>query len=214
LMKHQRLIQLASWVILFLVQVYFNRNPAQSEALRILVLTTYMLVASTVWITLVERRKLTDRLNLNEKTLMLFTYSLTVSILVLFTKQSFMTAALITGGSMILPIFEELYFRAYLLGSVSNNWPKFETMNPQDRKPFLREGVAYLLLTSLGFALVHDDVITIILTNNLTTISLTIFLLRFLFGLTMGGLYYYTRNFIVTSTFHIIYNLTYLMSHI
>lgn len=85
-------------------------------------------------------------------------------------------------------------------------------MGEQDKKHFLREGLVYLILSSIGFALVHDDVIKTIMTNSLPGIYLTIFFLRFLFGFTMGGLYYYTRNFITTSVFHMIYNLTYIIA--
>ena len=210
----QRLIQFFSWATLFLLQVYFNLNPTQNEWLRITVLTSYMLIVSTTWIRFVEQRPLLQRLNLNQQTLILFTYSLLASIVVLFSKQNFATAALIAGGSMILPVFEELYFRAFLLGSVSFNWPSVKTMNIQNRNNFLREGLAYLILTSLGFALVHDDVIQTLLINAPLNINYTILFLRFLFGFTIGGLYYYTRNFVVTSVFHIIYNLTYIIAHI
>jgi len=158
-----------------------------------------------------KKKSLLDRLYVNQQTTVLFTYSLLASVLVIFTKQDFSTAALIAGGSMILPIFEELYFRALLLGSISYNWPSVNSMAKQERAKVLKEGAIYLILTSLGFTLVHDDVIQKILSGSYT-VNYAIILLRFLFGSIIGGLYYYTRNFIVTSTFHIIYNLTYIIS--
>ena len=206
-----RLIQLLSWTSLFAIQVYFNIYPTQDEWLRITILSSYMLLTSIAWIRFVEKRPLLDRLNVNQQTTVLFTYSLLASVLVIFTKQDFATAALIAGGSMILPIFEELYFRAFLLGSISHTWPSVNTMTRQETRKFLKEGAAYLLLTSLGFALVHDDVIQTILSGSYA-VNYVIILLRFLFGFTIGGLYYYTRNFVVTSTFHIVYNLTYIIA--
>lgn len=207
-----RATQFSSWAILFAIQVYFNIYPIQDEWLRILILASYMLLVSFAWVMLVERVPLARRLNLNDRTTVVFVYSLTASVLVLFTRRDFMSAALIAGGSMVLPVFEELYFRAYLLGSVSFNWPSVNSMDKESRKLFLREGLVYLTLSSLGFALVHDDVIRMLLSGGPMVVSLTIFLLRFLFGFTIGGLYFYTRNFMVTSVFHIIYNLTYIIA--
>jgi membrane protease YdiL (CAAX protease family) len=210
---YHRIIQLASWLLLFFIQVNFNVNPTNNEWFRISVLLIYILIVSTAWIRLVERKSLSERLNFNQSTLVLFTYSISSSIVVLFIKQDFGIAALVAGGSIILPIFEELYFRAFLLGSVSFSWPKVQVMDANDRKVFLREGLAYLVFTSLGFALVHDDVIQSLLANGFMNLNYTIFFLRFFFGFTIGGLYYYSRNFIITSVFHIIYNLTYLIAH-
>ncbi len=173
-----------------------------------------MMLVSVSWIKLIEKRQLTSRLNITDKTIVIFTYSLSASILILFTKRSFPAAALIAGGSMILPVFEELFFRAYLLGSVSSNWPDIRSMNGQDRISFLKEGIVYLILSSLGFTLVHDDIIRMIITASLPNINLTIFFLRFLFGFTIGGLYYYTRSFMLTSEFHLIYNFTYIIATI
>ncbi len=208
-----KILQLLSWITLFCIQVFFNIKPTQDDWLRITILSSYMILVSITWIKLVEKKPLTSRLNINEKTILIFTYSISASILVLFTKRSFPAAALIAGGSMLLSVFEELFFRAYLLGSVSSNWPDVRSMNGQDRSNFLKEGITYLILSSLGFALVHDDVIRTILTASLPDINLTIFLLRFLFGFTIGGLYYYTRSFMLTSEFHIIYNLTYIIAN-
>ncbi len=209
-----RILQLSSWGILFCIQVFFNINPTQDNWLRITILSSYMMLVSVSWIKLIEKRQLTSRLNITDKTIVIFTYSLSASILILFTKRSFPAAALIAGGSMILPVFEELFFRAYLLGSVSSNWPDIRSMNGQDRISFLKEGIVYLILSSLGFTLVHDDIIRMIITASLPNINLTIFFLRFLFGFTIGGLYYYTRSFMLTSEFHLIYNFTYIIATI
>jgi hypothetical protein len=140
-----RIFQLSSWIILFLIQSFFNINPTENEWLRIYVLITYIILVTVAWIKLIEGLSLTTRLNLNPQTVVLFTYSISSSIIILFIKQNFSTAALIAGGSMILPVFEELYFRAFLLGSVSYFWPMNQTMTAHDRKVFLKESLVYLL---------------------------------------------------------------------
>jgi len=207
-----RILQLSSWVVLFSIQVYFNLNPVHDEWIRIIILSSYMLLVSVSLIKFLEKKPLTKWLNINERTIVVFTCSLSASIFVLFTKREFPTAALIAGGSMLLPVLEELYFRAFLLGSVSFGWPNVKTIPRENRRLYFREGLVYLVLTSLGFALVHDDVIRSVLVSNLYGLNLTMFFLRFLFGLTMGGLYFYTRNFMITTAFHVVYNMTYIIA--
>lgn len=82
-----------------------------------------MSLVSVIWIKLVEHSPISKRLNINDKTVVLFIYSLSASIIALFTKRDFFTAAIIAGGSMILPIFEELYFRAFLLAPCHSTGP-------------------------------------------------------------------------------------------
>ncbi len=208
----RRIYQIANYFVLLAIQVYFNLYPTPDEWFRIILLSGYMLISSITWIRYVEHKPLLSRLGISQQTIVAFTYAMTASILVLFTKYNFGAAALMTAGSMILPIFEELYFRANLLGSVCADWPKVNELRERVDRKVLVEGLVFLLLTSVGFAVVHDDVIQMIL-NGLLAVNYPILLLRFLFGFTIGGLYLYTRSFVVTGVFHIIYNLTYLIGH-
>jgi membrane protease YdiL (CAAX protease family) len=83
-------------------------------------------------------------------------------------------------------------------------------MKGVERSTRLRTGVAYLTLSSLGFALVHDDVIHALL-GPVTPVAYVLLFLRFTFSFAIGGLYFYTRSYIYAVVFHLFYNLSYIV---
>jgi membrane protease YdiL (CAAX protease family) len=169
-----------------------------------------MAIVSIIEIKFVERRSLFTRLNLGAKNITLLVYSITTAIVLLYTRNNYRVASLIITGSFILPVFEEMYFRACILGSVAFDWPKVSEMRREDRSSRLKIGLTYLILSSLGFALVHDDIIHALL-GSISSVTAILFLLRFLFSFAIGGLYFYTRSYIYTTIFHLFYNLSYIV---
>jgi membrane protease YdiL (CAAX protease family) len=205
-------VRLFSWILLFLLQLYFNVFPVSSFWLRVFLLSSIMLLSPVLWIKLVERRPIKSRLGLDEKGVTALTYAASAAILVFFTRDSFGEATLLTGGALIVPLFEELFFRAYLLGSMVNGWPSLHDLPRMERMRLFKLSLFPLFLTSLSFALVHDDVITTLLSLPLIDPnSLVIFTLRLVFGMTVGGLYLLKGKLIAPVAFHVTFNLSYFL---
>jgi membrane protease YdiL (CAAX protease family) len=123
----------------------------------------------------------------------------------LYFKNNFGTATILFGGSILLPIIEELFFRCYLLGSMINDWPKFYSIPREDRRSFVIRATQPLLLTSLAFALVHSDTISLIISGNIGFMLLALILIRMIFGWAVGGIYIIQKNISIPSIFHIVY---------
>ena len=208
------LITLVSWCTLFASQIYFNVNPSTSILLRISILSTIMIASSTIWVITEQKGTLHDWLGLDARRITLLTYTALAAVLVFFTRNSFKEATILAGGSLILPVVEELYFRCYLLGSAVRGWPDFYSLDREERGKFVRKATKPLLLSSIAFALVHDDVISLIIKGTGAGYMLPVLiLLRATFGLAVGGMYILQRNLAVPAAFHVAFNLSfYLLS--
>ena len=153
-----------------------------------------------------------SRLGLDEKGVTALTYVLLAAILLFFTRDSFWNATTLIAGSAIMPLFEELFFRAYLLGSMVEEWPLLSHLPHTERIKLVRQALLPLFLTSISFALVHDDVISVLLSLPLIDFnSVVIILMRFFFGMAVGDLYIFRRNLIVPAAFHVAFNLSYFL---
>ena len=206
------LVRLTSWMVLFLLQLFFNLFPVFQFWPRVFLLSSVMLLSAVLWIKLGEGGSLKIRLGLDEKRVTVLTYMFLAVILVLFTRDSFREATLLTGGSFIIPLFEELFFRTYLLGSMVKEWPNIRDLPRAERVRLVKLSFFPLLLTSLSFALVHDDVIAMLLNLPLVGFSsVAIILLRVFFSMAVGGLYLLNRGLIVSTAFHITFNLSYFL---
>jgi len=74
----------------------------------------------------------------------------------------------------------------------------------------VRRAVLPLFLTSLSFALVHDDVINILLGLTLVNVnSVVIISMRLAFGIAVGNLYLFKRKMAVPAASHVFFNLSY-----
>ena len=202
----------ASWIILFLLQLFFNLVPSFHFWSRVVLLSSVMFLSAILWIKFAERASLRGRLGFDEKGVTVLTYVVLAVILVFFTRDSFREAALLTGGSLIVPLFEELFFRTYLLGSMVKKWSNIHDLPREERVKLFKLSFLPLFLTSISFALVHDDVIKILLGLPLLNFnSLIIILMRVIFGMAVGGLYLLQRKLIVPAAFHVAFNLSYFL---
>jgi len=202
------LLKLSSWIGLFSIQVFFSVYN-QDTLSKILTLSTYMIVTSFFWIKWVEKRSVRERLDLHLKNFQFLIYALVLSVVFLFTKNNFGTASLLFGGSILLPIFEELFFRCYLLGSMINDWPKFYSIPKEDRRSYVIKATPPLLLTSLAFALVHIDIVSLIINGNFGFMLVSLIIIRMIFGWAVGGIYIIQKNISMPSIFHIFFNISY-----
>jgi membrane protease YdiL (CAAX protease family) len=196
--------------MLFASQIYFNMNPPTSILLRISILSTIMIVSSKIWVRTEQKGTLHDWLGLDARRITLLTYTALAAVLVFFTHSSFKEATILAGGSLILPVVEELYFRCYLLGSAVRGWPDFYSLDRGERGKFVRKATKPLILSSIAFALVHDDVISLIIKGTAAGYMLPVLiLLRATFGLAVGGMYILQRNLAVPAAFHVAFNLSF-----
>jgi membrane protease YdiL (CAAX protease family) len=209
LILNKKILKFASWLGLFTIQVFFSFYYIQDILLRIIIISTYMLFTSILWIKGAENRSLIVRLGLNLRNVTLLIYALSLSIVVLYIKNNFEDASLLTVGSILLPIFEELFFRCYLLGSMMNNWPSFYSLPRKDRRSFIRKATPPLFLTSLAFALVHNDIISLVINGNIGFMLFMLIIIRVIFGWAVGGIYILQKNIAMPSIFHIIFNISY-----
>jgi membrane protease YdiL (CAAX protease family) len=174
-----------------------------------MILSTYMISTSILWIKNVEKTSLRDRLDLHLRNFQYLIYTLVLSIVILYVKDNFGTASLLFGGSILLPIIEELFFRCYLLGSMMNGWPNFNLLSRKDRGSFIRNATPPLLLTSIAFTLVHSDVIYLVINGNIGFMLFVLIIIRIIFGWAVGGIYILKRNISMPSVLHIIFNISY-----
>jgi len=203
-------ITILSWCLLFASQIYFNINPPTSILLRISILSAIMIASSTIWVMTEQKSTLHDWLGLDGRRITLLTYTALAAVLVFFTRNSFKEATILAGGSLILPVVEELYFRCYLLGSAVRGWPDFYSLDHRERGRFVRRATKPLMLSSIAFALVHDDIISLLIKGAATGYMLPVLiLLRATFGLAVGGMYILQRNLAVPAAFHVAFNLSF-----
>jgi len=200
--------------MLFGSQIYYNMNPPTSILLRISILSTIMIVSSIIWVRTEQKGTLHDWLGLDARRITLLTYTALAAVLVFFMRNSFKEATILAGGSLVLPVVEELYFRCYLLGSAVRDWPDFYSLDRGERGKFVRKATKPLVLSSVAFALVHDDVISLMIKGVAAGYMLPVLvLLRATFGLAVGGMYILQRNLAVPAAFHVAFNLSlYLLS--
>jgi len=206
--SNKTILKLISWIGLFCIQIFFSIY-IQSTLFKILILSTYMIVTSILWIKRIEKRSLRDRLDLHLKNFQFLIYALVLSIIILYARNNFVAASLLFGGSILLPIFEELFFRCYLLGSMISDWPNFYSLPREDRSSFIKKATPPLLLTSLAFALVHNDVVSLIINGNIGFMLFALIIIRIMFGWAVGGIYILQKNISIPSIFHIIFNISY-----
>jgi membrane protease YdiL (CAAX protease family) len=173
---------------------------------KVVTLSSIMLLSSILWFKRGEERPIMKRLGLDNKALTILLYLVMAFLLVIFTRNSVREAALLTGGTLIVPVFEELFFRAYLLDSMVLE-------KPRQGRALWKKTVFPLVLTSLAFAIVHDDVIAFFVTFPLVNVKfLVVVILRVVFSITMGGLYLLEgRKLIVPTAFHLMFNLSYFL---
>jgi membrane protease YdiL (CAAX protease family) len=70
-----------------------------------------------------------------------------------------------------------------------------------------------LLLTSLAFALVHIDIVSLIINGNIGFMLVALIIIRMIFGWAVGGIYILQKNISIPSIFHIIFNISYYIFH-
>jgi len=208
--RRHAFIALISWCILFFAQIYFNVNPTISVLLRTIILSTLMIISSVIWARTEYKGALHEWLGLDEGRITLLTYMTVAAVLVFFTRNSFREATILAESSLILPVVEELYFRCYILGSAVKSWPDFYSFSRRERGKFVRKAAIPLALSSIAFALVHDDVISLIIKGIAADYMLLILiLLRVTFGLAVGGIYILQRNLAIPAFFHVVFNLSF-----
>jgi membrane protease YdiL (CAAX protease family) len=205
---NKRILKFVSWFGLFGIQIFFSFY-IQDTLFRIIILSTYMISTSILWIKNVEKRSIRDRLDLHLKNFQFLIYTLVLSVVILYVKDNFGTASLLFGGSILLPIIEELFFRCYLLGSMMNDWPNFYSLPRKDRRSFIRKATPPLFLTSLAFALVHNDIISLVINGNIGFMLFVLIIIRVIFGWAVGGIYILQKNISMPSILHIIFNISY-----
>lgn len=202
---------LLSWAVLFFVQLFFNLFGIVSLWFRIFFLSSFMLFSTVFWIKWVEKNDLGSRLGFNEGGLTVLTYVFLSAIVLFFTQRSFWEATQLLCLFSVVPLFEEFFFRIHLLGSMVKE--EGSCKNFISRVKVL--GVP-LLLTSLLFALVHDDVIAFMLNPSLEFFSFggAVFA-RVIFGFASGDLYLiFNRRLVVPVTCHLTYNLSHFILYI
>ena len=205
---NKRILKFISWFGLFGIQIFFSFY-IQDTLFRIIILSTYMVSTSILWIKNVEKRSIRDRLDLHLRNFQFLIYTLVLSVVILYAKDNFGIASLLFGGSILLPIIEELFFRCYLLGSMMNDWPNFYSLPRNDRRSFIRNAIPPLFLTSIAFALVHSDVISLVIKGNIDFMLFVLIIIRVIFGWAVGGIYILQKNISMPSIFHIIFNISY-----
>jgi membrane protease YdiL (CAAX protease family) len=168
-----------------------------------------MISTSILWIKCIEKKNIRDRLDLQLRNFQFLIYTVVLSVVFLYTKDNFGTASLIFGGSILLPIIEELFFRCYLLGSVIDDWPNFNTLPRGERRSFIKRAIKPLLLTSVSFALVHNDVIYLVINGKIDFMLFVLIIIRVIFGWAVGGIYILKKNISMPSILHIFFNITY-----
>lgn len=208
--RKRAFIAIISWCTLFVAQIYFNVNPTISVLLRMSILSTIMIASSVIWVITEQKGTIHGWLGLDERRITLLTYTAVAAVLVFFTRSSFKEATILAESSLILPVVEELYFRCYILGSAVRGWPDFYSLGRGERVIFVRKVAIPLVLSSVAFALVHDDVISLIIKGTAAGYMLPVLvLLRATFGLAVGGMYILQRNLAVPAAFHVAFNLSF-----
>jgi membrane protease YdiL (CAAX protease family) len=208
--RKQHLIAITSWCMLLASQIYFNVNPPPTIWPQVAILSTIMIASSALWVKTEPKSTLRSWLGLDARRITILTYTCLAAVIVFFTRNSFKEATLLAGGSLILPIVEELYFRCYLLGSAINGWPSFFSLERSDRLSFVVRAAKPLLLSSVAFALVHSDVVNLLLRGTAVSPMLPVIILfRVLFGFAVGEIYILQRNLAAPAAFHIAFNLSF-----
>ncbi len=205
---NKKILKIFSWLGLLGIQVFFSFHTPDT-LFRIIILSIYMTSTSLLWIKQVEKKSLRDRLDLHLRNFQFLIYTLVLSIVVLYTKDNFGTASLLLGGSILLPIIEELFFRCYLLGSMMDDWPNFNLLPREERRSFIRKAILPLLLTSIAFALVHNDVIYLVINGDIGFMLFMLIIIRVIFGWAVGGIYILKKNISMPSILHILFNISY-----
>lgn len=214
LANNKDLVRLSTYVVLFLLQVLFIIFPIFNFWIKAFLLSSFMLFSTFIWIRIFEKRAIRVELGLDENGVTLLTYMFLGVILFFFTHNSFMEATMLTGGSLVVPVFEELFFRKYLLGSMVEGLPRIRDLSRVERIRFFKHAFLPLVATSLMFALVHDDVVTALLGFHIIDFNLlAIIVLRSVFGIAVGGFYLLKRNWILPAIFHVVFNLSYFLLH-
>jgi len=194
-------------LIIFLLQVIFTLYP-QPFWIHLSVLSIYLITASFAWIRLGDGASIIQRLNLSAHGMVLLSYSILIGVLFFYTQNNFPQASLIAGGSLVLPVLEELFFRVTLLGSVFNGKPTFRSLNQNERLPFIKRAIMPIILTSVAFALCHGDVVSALLGVSYPSPGiLAIILIRAIFGWAVADLYLYSPGLALPASFHIAFNL-------
>jgi membrane protease YdiL (CAAX protease family) len=171
-----------------------------------------MLLSTILWIKIVEKKSIRNEIDLNEKGLTILIYMFSAVIVFFFTRRSFREATLLTGDYLIVPFFEELFFRKYLLGSMVEGLPKLHGLHQIEQIRLIKRSFFPLIITSIMFALVHDDVIAAFLSLPLFSFnSLLIIVLRVIFSLSVGGLYLIEKKWLMPTIFHVTFNLSYFL---
>ena len=205
--RGKNLLRISLLILLFLLQVFFTIYPTPFW-IHLSVLSTYLVTSSIVWIKIGESTSLIRRLNISGGGILLLTYSILVGVLFIYTQNNFFQASLITGGSLILPLFEELFFRVTILGSVFEGKPAFRTLSKSERLPFFKKAIIPIVTTSVAFALCHGDVISALLGVSSPTPGIVIIILiRAIFGWAVADLYLYNPGLTLPASFHIAFNL-------
>jgi membrane protease YdiL (CAAX protease family) len=194
-------------LIVFLIQVIFTLNP-QPFWIHLSALSIYLIIASFAWIRFGEGNSVIQRLNLSSHGVVLLSYSILLGVLFYYTQNNFPQASLIAGGSLVLPVLEELFFRVALLGSVFNGKPTFRSLNQSERLPFFKRAILPIILTSFAFALCHGDVVSALLGVSSPSPGIfAIILIRAVFGWAVSDLYLYSPGLALPASFHIAFNL-------
>lgn len=205
--KRKKLVQEFTATHYFPFTGLFTLNP-QPFWVHLSVLSIYLIVASFAWIRFGEGASVIQRLNLSAHGVVLLSYSILIGILFFYTQNNFPQASLITGGSLVLPVLEELFFRVTLLGSVFNGKPNFRSLNQSERLPYFKRAIMPIVLTSFAFALCHGDVVSALLgVSSPSPGILAIILIRAVFGWAVADLYLYSPGLALPASFHMAFNL-------
>jgi membrane protease YdiL (CAAX protease family) len=206
LQRGKNLFRAILLLLIFLLQVFFTLSP-QPFWIHLSVLSIYLLTASLAWIRFGENSSIIGRLNLSAQGLVLLSYSILFGILFFYSQNNFPQASLIAGGSIVLPVLEELFFRVTLLGSVFSGKPTFRSLNQSERLPFFKRAITPIVLTSVAFALCHGDVVSALLgVSSPSPGILAIILIRAVFGWAVADLYLYNPGLALPASFHIAFN--------
>jgi membrane protease YdiL (CAAX protease family) len=166
-----------------------------------------MLLITVLWTKCVEKGSIKQKLLLEEKGFLALTYIFLASIMLFFIKKPFLEAFQLLCIFSILPLFEEIFFRVNLLGSmisVPSDDRKNQFVYTKNRI------ISLLILNSFLFAIIHNDVINFF--TNFPVINLNMIILifvRIIFSIAIGNLYLsFNRRMVVPVVSHIAFNLS------
>jgi membrane protease YdiL (CAAX protease family) len=166
-----------------------------------------MLLITILWTKYVEKSSIKQKMLLEEKGIVVLTYIFLVSIILFFIKRPFWEATQLLCIFSILPLFEELFFRVNLLGSMISTFSSHSKNQIIYNKHKI---IAILVLNSFLFTIVHKDILDFFTNFYIFNLNMIILVfVRIIFSIAIGNLYLsFNRRMVVPVVSHIAFNLS------